>query len=53
MASRRNSRYHIVVFVCSRYIISICTSIKATKLYTQVDGDGTNITGQWRIKNMY
>ena len=39
MASRRNSRYHIVMFVCSRYIITICTSIRATSLYTKYEGE--------------
>ena len=38
MASRRNSRYHIVMFVCSRYIITVCTSIRGTSLYTE-DGE--------------
>ena len=39
MASRRNSRYHIVMFVCSRYIITVCTSIRATSLYTEDEGE--------------
>ena len=39
MASRRNSRYHIIMFVCSRYIITVCTSIRATSLYTEDEGE--------------
>ena len=39
MASRRNSRYHIAMFVCSRYIITVCTSIRATSLYTEDEGE--------------
>ena len=39
MASRRNSRYHIVMFVGSRYIITVCTSIRVTSLYTEDEGE--------------
>ena len=39
MASRRNSRYHIVMFVCSRYIITVCTSTRDTSLYTEDEGE--------------
>ena len=40
MAQRRNSRHHIVMFVCSRYIIiTVCANIRATSLYTKDEGE--------------
>ena len=39
MASRRNSRYHIIMFVGSRYIKTVGTSIRATSLYREDEGE--------------
>ena len=39
MASKRNSRYHIVMFFCSRYIITVRTSVRSTGLYTEDEGE--------------
>ena len=53
MASRRNFRYHIVIFVCSRYIIAVCTSIRAISLYTEDEGERRwlpeGISGRYHI----
>ena len=44
MVSRRNSRYHIVMFVCSRCIIIVCSSIRVTSLYRGDEDDYTCIS---------
>ena len=39
MASRRNSRYHIVMFVCSNILLLSVSVSRATSLYTEDEGE--------------